>query len=341
MTTAAAVGPLLLGMVWTSLRTPAEAQCTPDVRRKRPTHSLCKPPNNLCTIGEAGVDAAQRALIVNRHNEHRSEVAQGRLRGFSPAADMQELIWDDEIAQVAQAHANLCTPPNGSLNHDEREDRFTSRFQITGQNLAWDGQTFPVSVPNWTNAIDEWYVEHTFFPPRYISQYPGVAVSSMATGHFTQAIWAMTRYIGCGYVYYSVAGARYPYMRKYTCNYAPAGNYKRRPVYQEGATCSACPPTTHCRQATGLCGDQAPAQKPGDKPLPAPGPNSPPPSPPDMSPPSEPEAETTMWPYVTLAVSLVVVVSLLAGLVFGWRVIARTDYLTGTRAASDVPSAEE
>lgn len=329
MTTTAAVGPLLLATVWTSLWTPAEAQCTPDLRRKRPTHTLCKPPNNLCTIYEAGVNAAQQALIVNRHNKHRSEVAQGRLRGFSPAADMQELIWDDEIAQVAQAHADLCTPANGKLDHDDHGDRFTSQFQTTGQNLAWDGQTFPVGVSNWTNAIDEWYIEHMFYPPGYVSQYPGVAATSQATGHFTQVIWAKTRYIGCGYVYYTVVGARLPHMRKYTCNYAPSGNYKRRPVYQEGATCSACPPPTHCRQVTGLCGDQAPAQNPGSQPSP---PNSP-----DMSSPSEPAAETMMWPYVTLVVSLAVVVSLLAGLVFGWRIITRTDYLTGSAAP---PAAE-
>ncbi|KAH6932401.1 hypothetical protein HPB50_005313 [Hyalomma asiaticum] len=307
--TAAAFGPLLLATMWASLWSPAEAQCTPELRRKRPTHTLCKPPNPACTIYEAGVDAAQRALIVNRHNEHRSEVAQGRLRGFPAAADMQELLWDDEIAQVAQAHASLCTPPTGDiLQHDKHEDRFTSQFQTTGQNLAWDGQSYPVNGPNWTFAIDEWYVEYKHYPAQYVRQFPGAGRTAMPTGHFTQVIWAKTRYIGCGYVYYTVPGAQFPYMRKYTCNYGPSGNYRRRSVYQEGATCSACPPPTRCSQATGLCDGQGPSVK-GVQPKP--GHKTSPPNSPEMTPTSEPAADTPSWPYVTLGVTLAVVLALL------------------------------
>ncbi|KAH7955506.1 CRISP/Allergen/PR-1 [Rhipicephalus sanguineus] len=332
--TATALGPLLLATTWTSLWSPTDAQCTPELRRKRPTHTLCKPPNPACTIYKGGVDGVQRALILSRHNEHRSQVAQGRLPGFSSATDMQELLWDDELALVAQAHADLCTPATGDLlKHDKHEDRFTSKFQNTGQNLAWDGQSYPVDGPNWTLAIDEWYTEYKYYPANYVRQFPGVGHTVKPTGHFTQVAWAKTRYIGCGYVYYVVPGARFPHMRKYTCNYGPSGNYRRRPVYEEGATCSACPPPTHCSQATGLCDGHGPAQKGGQDPLPIPGSENPPPDSPGMPPTLGTEMETPSWPYVTLGVTLVAVLALLTGIVLCWRTIARTDYLTGTSVA--------
>ncbi|KAL1421811.1 hypothetical protein MTO96_022732 [Rhipicephalus appendiculatus] len=245
---------------------------------------------------------------------------------------MQELVWDEELALVAQAHADLCTPANGKLQHDKHEDRFTSKFPKVGQNLAWDGQSYPVNEPNWTNAIDEWYIEYKYYPTQYVRQYPGK--TARPTGHFTQVVWAKTGSIGCGYVYYTVPGARFPHMRKYTCNYGPSGNFRRQPVYEEGATCGACPQPTSCSHATGLCDGQGPAPKGG--PTEKARPDSP-----GMPPTSEPPMETASWPYVTLGVALVAVLSLLAGIVFCWHTIARTDYLTATSATSAAPTQME
>ncbi|KAL3211563.1 hypothetical protein MRX96_036330 [Rhipicephalus microplus] len=326
--TAVAFGPLLLATAWTSLWSPTDAQCTPELRRKRPTHTVCQPPNPACTIYSSGVNDADRALILSRHNEHRSQVAKGRLPGFSAATDMQELRWDEEIALVAQAHADLCTPASGDLlQHDKNENRFTSKFQYVGQNLAWDGQSYPVNGPNWTHAIDEWYIEYKYYPAQYVRNFPGVGRTARPTGHFTQVIWANTSNIGCGYVYYTVPGARFPHMRKYTCNYGPSGNFRNRPVYTEGATCSACPPPTRCSQATGLCDGQGPAKKGGQDP-------SPPPDTPGVPPTSEPPMETPSWPYVTLGVTLVGVLALLAGIVFCWHTIAHTENLTAGAGAA-------
>lgn len=85
-------------------------------------------------------------------------------------------------------------------------------------------------------------------------------------GHFTQVIWAKSRYVGCGYTYYHyTGGVGYPYKQLYTCNYGPSGNYRGKPVYQEGRTCTACPAGTICNHATGLCSDGTKSGAGGDR----------------------------------------------------------------------------
>ncbi|XP_065282086.1 uncharacterized protein [Dermacentor albipictus] len=265
---ATAVGLLLL-LSTAAIQSPASAQfCPPSYRQKNPQHTACKQRNMWCKIKASGVNATEREFILKLHNDFRSQTALGNLPGFSTAADMQELLWDDELATVAQAHASLCTTPDGDLKHDDAKDRFTSRFEETGQNTAWIGRSNYHEGSNWTWAMDGWFTqEYKLYPPRNVPKF--APVEGVKIGHFTQIIWAKTRYVGCGYVYYNVDGARYPHMKQCTCNYAPAGNYIGQPIYQEGPTCSACPNSTQCDKATGLC-----SGSPGGRTPPRPPPSS-------------------------------------------------------------------
>ncbi|KAH6932403.1 hypothetical protein HPB50_005315 [Hyalomma asiaticum] len=277
MATTAAILVFLLAMVAAQ----SSAQNCPDqYRRRNPQHTACKPPNSWCKIKIRGVDATQRALILKLHNDYRSQVAKGQLPGFKTAADMLELLWDDELAYVAQAHANLCTPADGDLKHDKKEDRFTNHFERTGQNLAWTGNTHYIDGPNWTQVLYAWVTEeYVDYPPRYTSQFR--EIPNVQTGHFTQAIWSTSRYVGCGYTYYNIEGAKYYHMKHYACNYGPTGNFLRQPIYKEGPTCSACPMPYVCNQATGLCDGKSsegpppmppPILTPTSRPKPAPTP---------------------------------------------------------------------
>jgi len=59
------------------------------------------------------VTAADKKLIVDLHNQMRRRVAKGlEWRGSPgpqpPAANMRQLQWDDELALMAQTHANQC-----------------------------------------------------------------------------------------------------------------------------------------------------------------------------------------------------------------------------------------
>ncbi|XP_077534510.1 CRISP/Allergen/PR-1-like [Haemaphysalis longicornis] len=175
----------------------------PDCRTNR-EHTLCKRPNPACIHKKRGLEPGAAAFVLKMHNDFRSKVALGQLRGFRPAADMQELVWDDELAEVAQAHAELCTDSQGvgDLQHDQIENRATAKFPQVGQNLADEygyGRPFPA---NWTVAVEGWTNESVLYPAYRIAAFnppPG-------SGHFTQVIWAKTRYLGCGFLHYYVRG---------------------------------------------------------------------------------------------------------------------------------------
>ena len=108
-------------------------------------------------------------------------------------------------------------------------------------------------TPDWRKACFEWYDE-----VRSPGLQPGMNPTKwtggtyLGVGHFTQLIWASTEYVGCGYMVYNHPSVRSHDTQYYVCNYGPAGNYNGRPVYQGGATCSACPEGTSCT-ARGLC----------------------------------------------------------------------------------------
>ncbi|KAH9377376.1 CRISP/Allergen/PR-1-like [Haemaphysalis longicornis] len=86
---------LLVAPTW------AVAAQRPDCRTNR-EHTLCKRPNPACIHKKRGLEPGAAAFVLKMHNDFRSKVALGQLRGFRPAADMQELVWDDELAEVAQ-----------------------------------------------------------------------------------------------------------------------------------------------------------------------------------------------------------------------------------------------
>ena len=69
---------------------------------------------------------------LSLHNKFRSRVASGEegrgtTGGQPTAANMRELVWDDELAAIAQRWAEQC-----SFGHDENRD--VRRFKV-GQNV--------------------------------------------------------------------------------------------------------------------------------------------------------------------------------------------------------------
>ncbi|KAH6932423.1 hypothetical protein HPB50_005647 [Hyalomma asiaticum] len=227
-------------------------KCLEEYKQQRPTHTACLPPNKECTIRTKNVSKAEKHLILKTHNQYRSMVAMGKLASFSTATNMRELLWDDEVASVAQAKADQCTNARGKLDHDKAADRFTTKFKSVGQNLAFRRSSASFKGPDWPGQIKAWFDEYYHYPPEAVKSFhpPG----GEPTGHFTQVVWATTGYVGCGYVDYTVAGVKeMPYMQLYVCNYASAGNVLTLPVYQAGDVCSACPEGTACVKDTGLC----------------------------------------------------------------------------------------
>ncbi|XP_077484484.1 uncharacterized protein LOC144094393 [Amblyomma americanum] len=255
---------LLAVLCFSSLAVPALQECKEEYLKRRPTHTACKPPNRNCIIKKRRISPEERLLIVKTHNDYRSMVALGKLQGFPPAANMARLVWDKELASVAQAKAEQCTSAKGEYSHDDWHDRFTTKFNATGQNLAFRGRNFRFTSSDWPGRIKEWFIEYEDYPSEQRHEFRLPAHSKPMIGHFTQLVWAKTSYVGCGFVEYSIIGAvNLTEMQFYVCNYAVTGNVFRRPLYQEGPACSACPNGTVCDKAFGLCGITAEEQESG------------------------------------------------------------------------------
>ena len=223
-----------------------------------------------------GVSEGDKGVIVSLHNKLRSQVALGQeSRGLPgpqpPAADMLEMVWDDELAIVAQRWADQC-----QFGHDSIRD--VSRFKV-GQNVYIHAHTNDGPVP-WRQGIMTFYDEVKLHNNRDTQSYRSVteknnilsqiandkfkiqlcSITSTAvknsifyrflssTGHYTQMVWARTSKIGCG----SISWREGAFIKQYmVCNYGPAGNTLRRPMYQIGNACSKCPRGTSC--SNGLC----------------------------------------------------------------------------------------
>ncbi|KAF8764847.1 CRISP/Allergen/PR-1 like protein [Argiope bruennichi] len=205
-----------------------------------PIHSYCLPPNPTCKLLDTTVTDADKALVVRLHNEYREKVATGReteAGGLPTAANMMEMVWDDELAAVAQKHAEQC-----KFQHDCYKCRQVDRFQV-GQNI-YMGFTYSMpSDSSWETMVKAFYDEVKQFKKEYIK--PFVFGSY---GHFTQVVWATSWRVGCGR---SVFKEGEWYRTFLVCNYGPAGNMMGGEMYKAGPPCSACPSGTCCGSSCG------------------------------------------------------------------------------------------
>ena len=140
------------------------------------------------------------SAAVDRHNA---------LRALEGAANMQLMVWDEDVALRAASWALQCNDGHPEYHKD-------------GQNIA--GGKNP---KNLAPEIDSWYREkahYNFDTPKCRKE----------CGHYKQVVWASSRKVGC-------VVSRCPYNVRTTCNYSPAGNlYNYRP-YVKGPACSKCP----------------------------------------------------------------------------------------------------
>lgn len=204
-------------------------------------------PSPTCTAktGFTGIGAAAQKALLDKHNELRSKVALGQQSGQPAAADMNKLVWNAELATIAQRLADQC-----EFAHDKVRTKLDGTS--SGQNLyigstsnLEDQATLEAKVGN---GVQAWYDEVT--DPGFTSSSINPFVFSSGTGHYTAVVWAKTTEVGCGAVYYTES----PWNRYLlVCNYAVAGNLQGGTMYTAGTACTACPSGTTCEAATGLC----------------------------------------------------------------------------------------
>ncbi|XP_063221286.1 venom allergen 5-like isoform X2 [Bacillus rossius redtenbacheri] len=209
-------------------------------------HTMClfkqgAPGGKCLDYQNASLNDKERQDILHIHNSIRMDIANGNvnLSSHLQAADMMQLVWDDELAAVAQVWADQC-----SYQHDSC--RRVGRFEV-GQNVAMRTGRTQFPAEDMYRNIDMWFEEVEKLAPNIIDEY-----TSSESDHFTQLAWAATGAVGCGASIYRSGEAEYTELL--VCNYGPSGNRPSLPVYKTGAPCSACPQDTSCsREYQGLC----------------------------------------------------------------------------------------
>lgn len=203
------------------------------------SHTMLLPPSG-CQIRKTGLDEGDKEEILRLHNTLRAKVARGEETEGNPgpqppASNMRELVWNDQLAEVAEAWAKQC-----KQGHDQTADRkICSGKYFVGQNLHF--YYGPSPVVDWENAVNAWYKEVADLPNEIAGSYRSLL--PIKIGHYTQVVWADTAEIGCGIVHYEIeySGRFFPEAKLYACNYGQAGNVVTFPIYQQGPAASQCP----------------------------------------------------------------------------------------------------
>jgi hypothetical protein len=181
--------------------------------------------------------------ILNIHNRLRNLTAQGLTYGQPSASDMNQLVWDAGLAQVAQDYSAKCTWAHNSnrvkdlLNYLDITS-FDYTNQEVGENLFFSSGSESLDVL--LKGIQYWYEEYTYYTYAKISS-AGSCASGQQCGHYTQVVWSATRYVGCGYTKCSNTDGLGASGVLLVCNYYFAGNIVGYYPYQSGSGATQCP----------------------------------------------------------------------------------------------------
>ncbi|XP_051163653.1 venom allergen 3 homolog [Leptopilina boulardi] len=178
--------------------------------------------NPICTAKQVGLNANQRSEVLIAHNAFRRRVAVGGERRGNPgpqprAINMPNMVWDQELANIAQRWANQCRP-----GHDRCRNVY--RFTV-GQNVATlsnTGTSHPVNII--TRLVQLWYDEVALFDSRQVER----VTNFDRVGHYTQMLWATSDKLGCGFLNYQQGILNTVLL---VCNYGPAGNIRNGKMY--------------------------------------------------------------------------------------------------------------
>lgn len=212
--------------------------CESIYRRYSQDHVFCQQPPSSCHTVASGIGDADKNIILAAHNRFRSQIATGNNGSRLPhASNMLEMEWDDDLARVAQAHADLCATYQPSCPWCIRIEKFP-RVGRTGCVIRTDSED---NNPDWEGCIGYMFDESRRIP------IPGSGTplrTIRGAESFTQLAWATTWKVGCGYAKYPSHILRFE--KRYTCVYGPGGNIRGEEVYKVGPACSDCPEGTCC-----------------------------------------------------------------------------------------------
>ncbi|KAH9367438.1 hypothetical protein HPB48_012214 [Haemaphysalis longicornis] len=218
--------------------------------RFSPDHVLCKQNDGACQLIRTGINNTDKDAILHLHNHFRSQVAIGNTSGLPPASDMLEMEWDEELARVAQAHANLCSPQPSCPSCIRIE-----KFPFVGRTGCVIRSNSEDNTRDWEGCIRDMHGEASRIPSAS-SNSP--LKTTRGAESFSQLAWAKTWRVGCGYAMYPSQRQGSRFEKRFTCAYGPGGNMRGEDVYKVGQPCSDCPEGTCCGASCRRYGYTAP-----------------------------------------------------------------------------------
>ncbi|XP_070194120.1 cysteine-rich venom protein-like [Littorina saxatilis] len=176
-----------------------QAACPADspYAKLSPSHTRCKDDRGT----DIPLTTADIKAIVDKHNEVRAAVS-------PPAANMQKMVWDEDLAETAAKWARVCTGNHEGLYIDRAEPKLPG--VSIGQNMAFSSG-FSGMMDAISNSFKKGWLDEK-------ADFTYGQKTSKAVGHYTQMIAATTRLIGCGMADCSAVDNTYKQHK--VCNYA-------------------------------------------------------------------------------------------------------------------------
>ncbi|CAL7938012.1 unnamed protein product [Xylocopa violacea] len=179
-------------------------------------------PASVCgTVHSTGLTEPERNDIVYWMNYARAWVAKGLEKRGNPgpqpaASDMRLLLWDDELADIAQRWANQCIFEYAPCVDVER-------FEV-GQTVV----KFPRESLTMREVVDLIHEAVREMDRNQVCRVTDIWKAYM----YKILVWAKTYKVGCGKIIYKAdQGAQYT-NHTVVCLYGPSGNVYGKRVYE-------------------------------------------------------------------------------------------------------------
>lgn len=172
-------------------------------------------------------DQFQRQMKIAHNNIRANEAVE------TQASDMTKMQTGSSLVKIAQMVANKCI-----FKHSSKEEKstITSNFNYIGENIF--ASTNANGQPQ--NILNAWYKEKANY------DYQTVSCSRSPCGHYTQVVWAESKFLGCALKFcpkLEIPKTGKTWYNAYlaVCEYGPGGNKNNVKPYRKGGVCATCP----------------------------------------------------------------------------------------------------